>query len=130
MDEQSSAVRVREWLREMFGSRLVQRLEYDLLDLRNDYEHRLNDRDDTIADLRSQLVGARAKLETFETILIPLTSPAGNLFKPRRDTATFEALSEPSPGSWPWVQAEWAKKMAEEEEREKNGISEVGEEVQ
>ena len=112
------AEKIRLFFRQLFGSRLIQRLEQDLLDVRADFEHRLNDKDDVIANLRSELQAARLKIETLETVIIPVISPVGNLFKPKPDTRTFEKLSGPEEGSWAWVQAEWAKKQAEEAQQE------------
>jgi hypothetical protein len=122
--QETFAQRIRAFFKDLFGSRLISRLEQDLLDVRSDFEHRLNDKDDVIANLRSELQAARLKIETLETVIIPVVSPVGNLFKPKPDTRTFEKLSGPEEGSWAWVQAEWAKKQKEEAEQEiTNGVS-------
>lgn len=127
--QETVAVRVRRFFRELLGSRLVLQLEADLANLRNDYERRLQERDDVIADLKSQLTNTRVKLDTYESIIIPLTSPVGNLFKPKPER-TFEPISEPAPGSWAAIQRDWDMQQAAEAEREKNATSEIREEVQ
>ena len=111
------AQRIRAFLRELFGSRLVARLEEDLLRLRADYDQRLNERDETIADLREQLTQARGKLDTYETVLIPISSPYGSLLNPR-PRETFHQDIEPPVGSWQRVQMEWDRQQKEEAERE------------
>jgi len=118
MDEQNLGFKIRQFVHDLFGSRLVQQLENDLANLRNDYDRRLQERDETVADLRSQLATTRTKLELYENVLIPLTSPAANLLKPKREVP-FELISEPNPNSWAGIQAAWYKK-----EEDKDGIPE------
>lgn len=108
------AEKIRSFFRQLFGSRLVATLELRVLEVQQECERRVADKDDVIADLRSQLASLRAKLETYETIIIPVVSPVGNLFKPKPDPQTFEKLSGPEPGTWQWVQAEWDRKQREE----------------
>jgi hypothetical protein len=119
--------KIRLTFRDIFGSRIVNTLEIVNIQMREDFERRLNDKDDVIANLRADLQAARLKIEVLETVVIPVVSPVGNLFKPKPDTRTFEKLSGPEEGSWAWVQAEWAKKQAEEAQQEKiNGVSVEG----
>lgn len=119
------AQKIRQFLRDLLGSRLVARLEEDLLRLRADYDARLNERDETIADLRDQLAQLRAKLDTYEVVLLPLTSPVGNLFNPKPRTQTLDSVIEPE-GSWARTQREWYAQQNEDNLSEKQ----PGEEVQ
>lgn len=117
MANEDLALRIRQFLRNLFGSRLVSSLELRVLEVQQECERRIADKDDLIASLRLDLSNLRAKMDTYETVLLPLTSPAGNLFKPKPQQ-TFQELSGPQPGSWQWVQAEWDRKMLEEAEQE------------
>jgi hypothetical protein len=119
MDEQTTlAQRIRSFFHDLFGSRLLQRLEYDLLDIRTAYEQRLNERDETIADLREQLSQVRGKLEVYETVLLPISSSVGKLFSPK-PAATFETVIGPTPGSWAAVQQDWYAQQEAEIVKEK-----------
>lgn len=106
------AEQIRQFFRDLFGSRLIQRLEYDLLETRNDYERRLAEKNELIDALRAEIMSVRAKMELWEQVIIPVASPVGKLFSPKREQ-TFEAITGPEPGSWAWVQAEHARKEAE-----------------
>lgn len=115
MDEQTLAVRIRLFFRSLFGSRLVSTLEEQLMRVRADCDTRLNDKEEIIADLRTRLARLEMKLETYERVLIPLKSPAGDFLSssPRR-----AAVSEPPIESgWAAIRAEHARKEAEEAER-------------
>ncbi len=105
MANETLAQKVRTFVRDLFGSRLVATLELRVIEIQQEHEHRVADKDDLIASLRSDLAKALAKIETYEIVLLPIVSPAGNLFKPKPVPLTFERLSGPEPGSWAWVQA-------------------------
>lgn len=109
-DKIEVAQRVRLFLRALFGSRVTALLEEEILRIRADYELRLNERDETISELRSRVAQQAAKLETWEMVLIPLVSPAANLFKPKHEP-TFESTIEPS--GWAAVKAQWDREQAE-----------------
>jgi len=68
---------IRQFLVELFGSRLVARLEEDLLRLRTDYEARMRYQDDIIANLREEKAMYLAKITLYESTLLPLSSRAG-----------------------------------------------------
>lgn len=53
---------IREFFQVLFGSRYIQRLELDVLQLRNDFDQRLHDKDVTIADLREQKAQLNAEV--------------------------------------------------------------------
>ena len=107
------AQRVRQFFRDLFGSRLIQRLELDLLELREDYDHRLTEKQEVIDALRVDLAQARAKLELWETVIIPVASPVANLLHPK-PKQTFETVAGPEPGSWAAIQEKWYRQQAEE----------------
>lgn len=108
------AQKIRQVFRDLFGSRLVNALELRVIEVQQECERRIADKDDLIASLRADLASARTKIETYEVVLLPLVSPVGNLFKPKPDPQTFERLSGPEPGSWAAVQEKWYKQQAEE----------------
>ena len=107
---------IRQFLRELFGSQLNARLEEDLLRLRADYDTRLLERDQVIAEQRERLARQDAKLAEWEMVLIPLVSPVGSLLKPKRERPPFESISEPDPNSWPEIQRSWYLKQEAEKE--------------
>jgi hypothetical protein len=117
-EKQTLAQKIRQFLRDLFGSRLVSTLELRVLEVQQECERRVADKDRVIEMLQSDLATVRAKLEMLETVVIPVISPVGNLFKPKPDKQTFEAMTGPTPGSWAWVQAEWDRKQREEIEAE------------
>lgn len=112
-----TALEIRQFFHDLFSSKLVDRLEEDLMRLRNDCDLRIRDKDDVITDLRQQLAQARLKLDTYEMVLLPLSSPAGSLFKEKRPVPTFEPISEPS--SWQSIQSSWYAKQEQEAEAER-----------
>ena len=124
MDEQTLAQRIRSFFHDLFGSRLVNSLELQLLQLRSDYERRLEERDQTISDLRADLAQVKMKLEGYELVLLPLASPVGKLFAPKREP-TFETVIGPTPGSWQDVQAKWYAQQEAEAAKE-NQPNEIG----
>jgi outer membrane protein TolC len=52
--KQTLAYRVREFFRDLFGSKLVSRLEVDLLMARSDLQQMRQDKDQVIAELRAE----------------------------------------------------------------------------
>lgn len=95
--------RVREFFRQLIGSRVASLLEEQLVRQRQDYDQRLNERDEVIAGLKQELVEARGKLDRYELALIPLVSPVGNLLNPPRKPPTFEPVLD-TPQSWAEIQ--------------------------
>jgi hypothetical protein len=123
-DDQTLAQKIRQVFTDLFGSRYMNMLETVNTQLRLDYEQRLNERDETIADLRDQLAQARVKIEGYELVLLPLASPVGKLFAPKREP-TFETVIGPTPGSWQDVQAKWYAQQEAEAAKE-NQPNEIG----
>lgn len=108
------AIKVRTFFRELFGSRLVEMLELRVLEIQQEYEHRIGDKDRVIEMLQNDLANLRVKMETYETVILPIVSPVGNLFKPKPEPGTLERLSGPEPGTWAYTQQQWYKQQAEE----------------
>lgn len=111
---------IRNFLRELFGSRLVERLEEDLLRLRSDYEFRLKDKDEIIATLRTEKAEMQGKIITYERSIMPLSSRAGADIvasqKPKQPNfggVDFKTLP-PVKTRWQQVVDEHNKQLAEE----------------
>ena len=79
MDVESLGLSVRLFLRNLLGSRLSAHLEEELMRNRADYETRLQERDRTISDLREQCALLSAKIDRYELVIIPLSSPIGQM---------------------------------------------------
>lgn len=89
-----SGAEIREFFRELFGSRLAERLEVDLINIRNDYDLRLRDKDDVITSLRAEKAALEMKVTQYEHELMPLKSRAG---------AAVVAASEGKPTKPSWT---------------------------
>jgi len=128
----SIAQTIRQFFRDLFGSRLVDTLELRILEIQQETERRIGDKDRMIDMLQSDLANLRVKMESYETIILPIVSPVGNLFKPKPEPRTLERLSGPEPGTWAFTQMKWNEQMAAEAEAEKerDGIpGQAGQEV-
>ena len=68
---------IRKFFRELFGSRLIESLNIQLLQLRQDYEQRLQDKDQIIADLRAEKALMLGRMTIYENTIMPLASRAG-----------------------------------------------------
>lgn len=105
---------IRQFFRDLLGSRLNAHLEEELLRLRSDYDTRLQERERTIAEQREELIQLRSKLDRWEMVLIPLSGKDGGLLTPRRQHPTFEPLLGADPTSWEAIQADWEKRQRDE----------------
>ncbi len=133
MDVENLGLKIRTFLRNLFGSRLNAHLEEELLRLRSDYETRLMDRERTIAELREQAAQLSSKVDRYELVLLPLASPLGNFFAPKKDRTPKVPLEVPTAKTWPEIQLDWEKQQELEAAQEKqNGPHDLGrqEEVQ
>lgn len=108
---------IREFFRQLIGSRVASLLEEQLIRQRQDYDQRLNERDEVIAGLRQELVEARGKLDRYELALIPLVSPVGTLLNPPRKPPTFEPVLD-TPQSWAEIQRKIEADLQKEYEEE------------
>lgn len=112
------ALSIRTFLSTLFGSRLASRAEDELLRARADHERYETTLSITIAEQKEEIAQLKGKLERYELVLIPLTSPVGNLLAPKRPAPTFEPLSEPAPGGWSSWKAEEEARLAVEYQEE------------
>lgn len=77
----------------------------DMLRLRNDYEARLQDKDNTISELRADRSMQQAKLTEYELTLMPQASKAGgdyvrNHVKPAKPNFGFDFSAPPPISRW------------------------------
>ena len=105
MDDETLGMKIRMWLRDLFGSRLNAHLEEELMRLRADFETRLQERDRLISDLREEKAQLTAKLDRYEMVIIPMTS--GSLLSPRKPLVTLdekETGTDSLVGHWQAIQ--------------------------
>ncbi len=105
-------------IRELLGSRLVERLELDLIHLRQDFEQRLQDQAVTIASLREEKQMMLSKLTTYEFTLMPHASRAGAevVAYQKPSKPNFQFMDIPAPKSkWEKFQEDYYKEEAEKE---------------
>jgi len=124
--------KIRKFFRELFGSRLVESQELQLLQLRQDYEHRLLDKDQVIADLRAEKALMLGRMSIYENTIMPLASRAGaqvvaatNPTTPKKPNfAIADIMSQMPKTRWEIEQEKfYAARDAEdaEKEKQKNG---------
>lgn len=105
--------RIRQFLRELLGSRLVEHMEVELLRLQSDLQQLRQDKDEVIADLRNEKAALTAKLAIFEFSLqqkVGIDPSQRSARKP-----SFAAFAEPRPMTpWQVVQAEHEKELEKE----------------
>ena len=109
---------IRQFLRELFGSRLVERLETDLLSLRNDYDQRLHEQSLVISSLRKEKSQLVAKVALYEIALMPLQTRAGAQVvasqSPKKPSFA-EEFDFPTKTRWQILQEEHNREIADEE---------------
>lgn len=114
--------KIREFLRDLFGSRLVFRLEEDLLRLRIDFEERLQDKDRVIEILREEKAALLGKVTVYEMTLLPRSSRAGADLvaaqKPTKPNFGIDFSSPPPVSRWEQVQIDHEERLRKEEEEE------------
>lgn len=108
---------VRQFFRELFGSRLTDHLETELVKLRNDYEGRIHDKNEQIAGLREEKAALQAKILMYEMTIMPHTSRAGAEIvayqKPAKPNFSQVTIGPPKT-RWEITQEEHNKKIKEE----------------
>jgi hypothetical protein len=125
----SIAKSIRQFFRDLLGSRLVETLERDISQLqaealliRSDYEARLRDRDEMVADLRANIAALQGKVFLYETTLMPLSSRAGAEVvaagKPKRQPSWTEFNIPPMKTRWQTVRDEHEAQMDKERKEE------------
>lgn len=114
----SFALKIRDFLDDLFYSKLVLQLENDLVRLRQDMEERLHDKDLTVSELRSEKAALQSKAALYELTLMPHASRQGaDLVRSTKPTKPnfAEFFKEPPVMSrWQVLQQEHDKKIAEE----------------
>lgn len=119
----SRAAAIRAFCRELFGSHLLAHLEEELARTRADYETRLQERDRSIADLESRVQSLTSKVDRYELVIIPLSSPLGQMMSaPSRAQVSrnFKATSDaPARSTWDEIRDDHDRKQAEEAEAER-----------
>jgi hypothetical protein len=110
-----SGAEIRQWMRELFGSRVTEQLENELMRSRSDYDTRLHERDETIAEQRARIAQLEGKIDRYEMVLLPLSSPVGNLLSPKREIPITETLLDKSSvSSWQEYKMAYEAEQAEE----------------
>lgn len=83
-------------LRELFiqwltGSQYLRHLEEELSTLRMDFSQRLNEKDIYIKSLRVELAGVKQEAERMRLVLMPLGSPAGQMYAAKFQTGPVKS---------------------------------------
>jgi hypothetical protein len=123
MDEQGGtlAKSIRQFFRDLLGSRLTAHLEIEMLRLRTDFEQRLMEKNLSIATLREEKNLLMSKVTMYELTIMPHASRVGAEVvayqKPTKPAFSF--MDIPAPKSrWQQVQddhdAQIAKELVEE----------------
>jgi hypothetical protein len=114
--------RIRQFLRELFGSRLTSRLELDLILLRQDFEVWAQENKVIVAGLREEKQMLLSKVATYEATLLPYASRAGAEVvayqKPKKPAFSFVDIPAPK-SRWQQTQDDWEEQLAKEAEEEK-----------
>lgn len=121
MDDETemNALDIRLFFRQLFGSKLVDRLEDDLLTQRADFSARLNEKDILISELRAEKQELKGRVAELELVLIPLKH--GPVIS--AGEKTFQTSLEPDPGSWQAIQRDWYRDQDRLAKEEINGVS-------
>ncbi len=128
-NSETFGAKIRQFLRELFGSRLVERLELDLIHLRNDMDQQLHDKDVIIASLREEKNLLMSKVTMYEMTIMPHSSRIGadivsSYVKPSKPS--FAYIDVPPPKSrWQQVVEDHERQLAKEEEEEKKAAAET-----
>jgi hypothetical protein len=114
--------RIRQFLRELFGSRLTSRLELDLILLRQDFEVWAQENKVIVAGLREEKQMLLSKVATYEATLLPYASRAGAEVvayqKPKKPAFSFVDIPAPK-SRWQQTQDDGEEQLAKEAEEEK-----------
>lgn len=110
-------IKIRKFFSDLFGSKLAQRIEIELIQVRQDFESRLREKDLYAVDLKDEITRLCSKVAEYELVLIPLVS--GGLLGPKKPLSTLEPIVEPN--SW---RAEQDRFYREQEETEKQKVKE------
>lgn len=115
---------IREFFRELFGSRVIQILELQTLQLRQDFEQRLQDKDQVIAELRAERAIMQGRMVIYENTIMPLASRAGaqvvasstpTILKPNFPASASAFAAQLPKSRWEIAQEEHYRRQDEEE---------------
>src|ERR1700690_381578 len=127
MNELTLAQRIRKFIRDLFGSRLVEHLETELFRQQSQYDARLLERDQEIAELRQEALRLRAKFDEYE--LDPsyfwwLAERGRKSAAPPPNPDLHSQSEVSAPKSWRQIQDDWYREQASEEST--NGVPDSG----
>ncbi len=115
---------IRKFFIDLFGSRVIASLELQLLQLRQDFEQRLQDKDQIIAELRADRAVMQGRMMIYENTIMPLASRAGaqivaasNPIRPKPHFPAELMVDRPKT-KWELVQEEHDKQMTELDKQE------------
>jgi hypothetical protein len=116
---------IRIFFRDLFGSRLVERLEEDLILMRQDFAARLQDKETVIATLREDKQQLLSKVALYELTIMPRSSVQGaevvGYQKPTKPAFSKEMFNSPPPITpWRKVQMEHEAQMIAEIKEEES----------
>lgn len=120
--------KIRLFFRGLFGSRLAEHLEeeltllrdYEMVTMRADFQARLQDKEQVIAELRSEKAALSGKISIYEVKLMTYSSKAGAEVaaqmnpQPKKKPSFAEFIAGQPKTRWQLEQEEWDKKMDEE----------------
>jgi hypothetical protein len=113
---------LRMFFRDLFGSRVSERLELELGTLRSNYESRITDFRTQIVDLKQEKLILANKIEQLEVSVFPTVSKVGaDIVRRAQGTPKPEfgggSFDIPEKSAWQNAQEEWQKQQ-EADERE------------
>lgn len=101
-----TGLEIRQFLRELFGSRLNAHMEDELFRLRGDYDTRLQEREARIAELKEQVLHLAEKIDRYEAIFLP------KFFGPKKEQVPLEPFETEE--SWAAFKEREEARIAEE----------------
>ena len=124
--ELTFAQRARKFIRDLFGSRLVEHLEAELFRQQSFYEQRLLERDQTIAELRQEALRLQAKFSEYELDPTYFWWLAQRGRTPVPANSDSHSFSEVPVSTWQQIQDEWYKRQEESSKESPNGVQNSG----
>ena len=121
--EETWGALIRQFFRELFGSRYADHLEGEILRLRNDHDRVLHDRDVQIASQREEIARLNTKIIVYENTVMSHSSKMGAEVvayqKPAPPKPVFNFVDMPQTKSrWQVMQDEHDAQIAKEEAEE------------
>lgn len=114
---------VRQFLRELFGSRYTQHLEEEILRLHNDHNRALHEKDLVISELRVEKSQLNSKIITYENTVMSHSSRMGaDVIKSQKTSGPKPNFSfvdiPPTKSRWQAYQDTYYKEQEETEKKE------------